>query len=61
MGVAGVAIPGDTPSPAASCPAPPAPATAFKQSVESTASINGIRTSATEAAKGLWKPGKRYL
>jgi hypothetical protein len=61
MGVAGVAIPGDQPSPAASCPAPLAAAAAHKQSAEGTANIKELRTTVAAPAKGPWKHGKRHL
>jgi hypothetical protein len=61
MGVAGVAIPGDQPSPAVSCPAPPAAAAAPKQSAEGTANIKELRITAEAPAKGPWKHGRRHL
>jgi len=61
MGVAGVAIPGDQPSPAVSCPAPPAAAAAHKQSAEGTANIKELRITAEAPAKGPLKHGRRHL
>jgi len=61
MGVAGVAIPGDQPSPAASCPAPPAKAAAATQPTNGDSNLKGLFSIAAAPNKGLWKPGKRYL
>lgn len=60
MGVAGVAIEGDKPSPAASCPAPPPKTVVHKEVAEASAHMKELHITAQKRAKGPWNPGKRY-
>jgi hypothetical protein len=63
MGVAGVAIAGDQPSSAMSCPAPPADSAAhISPAAMGTANMKESNGSTAKAhGKGPWKHGKRYL
>jgi hypothetical protein len=61
MGVAGVVIPGDKPSPAAPCPCPPAAAAVHERPEESTANIKELHITSAAPAKGPWKFGTRHI